>query len=139
MSDYDYLQQKRTMIVGAFVIVGVCVFIYMVFLFGELPVVTAKFKSFTIKVMFPFAPGVEADTPVQYCGYQIGKVTNVSPPAPSQDEQGRIIHQVAVEIAISKKYMDIPSTATVKLFRRGMGSSYIELVAPPMTAAQRAT
>jgi phospholipid/cholesterol/gamma-HCH transport system substrate-binding protein len=135
MSDYDYLQQKRNMIVGAFVIVGVCVFIYMVFLFGELPVVTAKFKSFTIKVMFPFAPGVEADTPVQYCGYQIGKVTNVSPPEQYKDEQGRMIHQVAVEIAISKKYSDIPSNATIKLFRRGMGSSYIEISVPPMTAA----
>jgi phospholipid/cholesterol/gamma-HCH transport system substrate-binding protein len=135
MSDYDYIQQKRNMIVGAFVIVGVCVFIYMVFLFGELPVVTAKFKSFTIKVMFPYAPGVEADTPVQYCGYQIGKVTNVSPPEQYNDEQGRIIHQVAVEMAISKKYSDIPSNATIKLFRRGMGSSYVEISVPPITTA----
>ena len=135
MSDYDSLQQKRNMIVGAFVIVGVCVFVYMVFLFGELPVVTAKFKSYTLKVKFPFAPGVEADTPVQYCGYQIGKVTNVSPPEPFKDEKGRWIYQVEVEMAISKNYSKIPANTTVRLFRRGMGSSFIELSTVPMTEA----
>ena len=132
MSDYDYLQQKRNMIVGAFVIIGVCIFAYMIFLFGELPVVAAKFTSYNVKVRFPFAPGVEKNTPVKYCGYDIGRVTYVSPPMPSKDEQGRFIHQVAVDMAISRDYANIPSNVNVELVRRGLGSSYIELTSAPM-------
>ncbi|MFA5292534.1 MAG: MlaD family protein [Phycisphaerae bacterium] len=135
MSDYDYIQQKRNMIVGAFVIVGVCVFIYMVFLFGELPVAMAKLTSFSINVRFPSAPGVQENTPVQYCGYQIGRVTNVSPPTPFRKNDGTFIHQVMVEMAISKDYSEIPANVKVRLFRRGMGSSFIELGSAPMTPA----
>lgn len=132
MSDYDYLQQKRNIIVGAFVIIGVCIFAYMIFLFGELPVVAAKFTSFSVKVKFPFAPGVEKNTPVKYCGYDVGRVTYVSPPIPSRDEQGRFIHQVSVDLAISRDYANIPSNVEVELTRRGLGSSYIELTSVPM-------
>lgn len=134
MNDYDYLQQKRNMIVGAFVIIGVCIFAYMIFLFGELPVVAAKFTSYSVKVNFPFAQGVEKNTPVKYCGYDVGRVTYVSPPVLSKDEQGRYINQVAVEMAISKDYVNIPANAEVELVRRGLGSSYIELTTAPMEA-----
>ncbi len=135
MSDYDYVQQKRNMLVGAFVIVGVCIFAYMVFLFGELPTVTTKFTSYTVTVRFPFAPGVAENTSVRYCGYDIGRVTRVSPPIPFKNEQGSFVHQVSVDMAISKDYLNIPSNTTVALIRRGMGSSYIELTTPEMTAA----
>jgi phospholipid/cholesterol/gamma-HCH transport system substrate-binding protein len=134
MSDYDSIQQKRNMIVGAFVIVGLCVFVYMVFLFGELPVLVAKSTSYTVKVLFPNAPGVDVSTPVQYCGYPIGKVTNISSPMPYRAEDGTLIHKVAVEMSISNDYNNIPSNAKVKLFRRGMGSSYIEISNVSMTA-----
>jgi phospholipid/cholesterol/gamma-HCH transport system substrate-binding protein len=120
------------MIVGAFVIVGICIFAYMVFLFGELPVVTAKFTSYNVKVNFPSAPGVEKSTPVKYCGYDVGRVTSVSPPVPAKDEQGRFVHQVSVDLAISRNYTSIPSNVEVELIRRGLGSSYIELVSKPM-------
>ena len=136
MSDYDYIQSKRNMIVGAFVIVGVIVFIYMVFLFGELPVTMTKFTSYTIKVRFPYAPNVQENTPVNYCGYHIGRVTYVGKPIPFQDKQDRSVYQVPVEIAISKDYTNIPSNVKVKLGRRGMGSSYIELSTTPMTAEE---
>jgi phospholipid/cholesterol/gamma-HCH transport system substrate-binding protein len=134
MSDYDSIQQKRNMIVGAFVIVGLCVFVYMVFLFGELPVLVAKSTSYTVKVLFPNAPGVDVSTPVQYCGYPIGKVTNVSRPMPYRDTDGTLLHKVSVEMSISNDYNNIPSNAKIKLFRRGMGSSYIEITNVTMTA-----
>ncbi|MBN1787281.1 MAG: MCE family protein [Sedimentisphaerales bacterium] len=134
MNDYDCIQNRRNMIVGAFVVIGVVIFAYMVFLFGELPVVMTKFTSYEIRVKFPFAPGVEQNTPVRYCGYQVGRVTYVAPPIPSEDEDGRFIHQVMVTIAISRDYATIPSNVEVKLFRRGMGSSYIELDTIPMLA-----
>jgi len=122
------------MIVGAFVVVGVVVFAYMIFLFGELPVVITKFTSYNVRVRFPFAPGVEQNTPVRYCGYQVGRVTHVSPPEPLQDKDGKLIHQVAVVMAISRDYSAIPSNVKIKLLRRGMGSSYIELATVPMAA-----
>jgi phospholipid/cholesterol/gamma-HCH transport system substrate-binding protein len=121
------------MIVGAFVVIGVLIFAYMIFLFGELPVVMTKFTSYTIKVLFPFAPGLEQNTPVRYCGYQVGRVTYVAPPIQMTDKGGRVIHQVTAEIAISRDYYSIPSNVKVKLLRRGMGSSYIELSTVPMT------
>ena len=136
MSDYDYIQNKRNMTVGAFVVVGVIVFVYMVFLFGELPVTMSKFTSYTIKVRFPYAPNVQENTPVNYCGYHVGRVTHVSPPMPFQDKDGRFIHQVAVEMAISRDYPSIPANVKVRLGRRGMGSSYIELSTPPITAKE---
>lgn len=132
MSDYDYLQQKRNIIVGAFVIIGVCIFAYMIFLFGELPVVAAKFTSYNVKVKFPYAPGVEKNTPVKYCGYDIGRVTHVSPPMAFVGEDGRFIHQVSVDLAISRDFLNIPSNVQVELIRRGLGSSYIEMTAVPM-------
>ncbi|MGA2916071.1 MAG: MlaD family protein [Sedimentisphaerales bacterium] len=134
MSDYDYLQNKRNMIVGAFVIVGVLVFAYMVFLFGELPVAVTKFTSYTINVRFPFAPGVQENTPIRYCGYQIGLVTKVEPPTLFKDKDGRLTPQVTVEMAIDRKYDNIPANVTVKLGKRGMGSSYIELSSAPLVA-----
>jgi phospholipid/cholesterol/gamma-HCH transport system substrate-binding protein len=124
------------MIVGAFVVVGALVFAYMIFLFGELPVMMTKFTSYTVKVRFPFAPGVQENTPVQYCGYQIGRVTYVSPPTQFPDKDNRVIHQVTVGMAIDRKYFDIPANVKVKLLRRGMGSSYIELDTVPMTAEE---
>jgi len=133
MSDYDYIQNKRNMIVGAFVIVGVLVFAYMVFLFGELPVTVTKFTSYSVKVKFPFAPGVQENTPIRYCGYQIGRVTYVAPPAQFLDINGRAIPQVTVEMAIDRKYSEIPANVKVKLGKRGMGSSYIDLITEPMT------
>ena len=136
MSDYDYIQQKRNMVVGAFVVVGVIVFIYMVFLFGELPVTMTKFTSYTVKVRFPYAPNIQENTPVNYCGYHIGRVTYVSPPMPFQDKDGKFIHQVAVEMAISRDYPSIPANVKVRLLRRGIGSSYIELSTAPMTAEE---
>ncbi|MEN6384321.1 MAG: MlaD family protein [Phycisphaerales bacterium] len=133
MSDYDVIQQRKNMIVGAFVIVGLCVFVYMVFLFGELPVMTAKYTSYTVTVLFPNAPGVDVSTPVQYCGYPIGKVTNVSPPKPYQQKDGTYHYQVAVNVSISNDYNDIPANVKIKLFRRSMGSSFIEISNVPAT------
>jgi hypothetical protein len=80
MTDYQAKQRQRNMIVGSFVIIALCAFFYMLFRFRDLPQVVSKFNSFEILVYFPEAPGVQKDTPVQYCGYQIGRVVKVAPP-----------------------------------------------------------
>jgi ABC-type transporter Mla subunit MlaD len=131
MADYNTLQKRRNMIVGGFVVIAFCFFIWMVALFGELPVAVSQLRSFKVMVNFPNAPGAQENTPVQYCGYQIGKVISVSPPFLFRDEQGRTYHQVKVTLAIEKRYIDIPSNVDIKLMKRGLGSSYIEFVVDP--------
>ena len=126
MPDYNTLQKRRNMIVGGFVVVALCAFLYMVYKFQELPIVVGKLRSFEIMVNFPNAPGAQPNTPVQYCGFQIGRVVDVSPPFLYTDEQGRRYHHIKVTISIEKEYVDIPSNVDILLMRRGLGSSYIE-------------
>lgn len=131
MTDYNTLQKRRNMIVGGFVVVALCAFLYMVYKFQELPIVVGKLRSFQIMVNFPNARGAHENTPVEYCGRQIGRVVNVSPPFPYTDKQGRRYHHIKVTIAIDDEYATIPSNVDIKLMRRGLGSSYIDLQFDP--------
>jgi phospholipid/cholesterol/gamma-HCH transport system substrate-binding protein len=106
-------------------------FVGMMYKFQELPIIMGRLRSFQIMVNFPSAPGAQENTPVQYCGYQVGRVINVSPPFLYEDKQGRRYHHIKVTIAIEKQYVDIPSNVDIRLMRRGLGSSYIELQLDP--------
>lgn len=120
------------MVVGAIVIIAFCGFLFMVAIFGDLPVAMTKFRSFSVLVNFPTAPGVQKSTSVKYCGYQIGKVLSVSPPFLYTDKDtGKQFHQIKVTLGIEKKYVDIPSSIDVLLMKRSMGSSYIEFQLDP--------
>lgn len=131
MTDYNTLQKKRNVIVGAFVIIGVGILIWLIAMFGDLPVIASKFRSFEVVVQFPTAFGVQERTPVRYCGYQIGRVIKVSEPTPVLDpEPGQQTHQVIVGLAIEKKFQTIPENVIVKVMKRSIGSSYIELFDP---------
>lgn len=132
MSDYETTQRKRNMMVGIFVIVGICSLIWLIFKFGDLPTTVSKIGSFELFVQFPTAHGVQKDTPVNFCGYQIGRVTDVMSPDILEDKKtGQWYHQTKVVLRIDKKYVNIPSSVEVKLMRRGLGSSYIELTVDP--------
>ena len=132
MVDYNTLQKKRNMIVGGFVVIAFCALMWMVFIFGELPIIVSGFRSFNVLVKFPDALGVQTSTPIYYCGYQVGKVVNVmSPERLENDNTKQVYHQVKVTLAIEKKYINIPSNVEVKIMKRSMGSSYIELQVDP--------
>jgi phospholipid/cholesterol/gamma-HCH transport system substrate-binding protein len=132
MTDYNTLQKRRNMIVGGFVIIAFVAFIYLIYKFQELPVIVGRIRSFELLVNFPNAPGAQENTPVKYCGRQIGRVTNVSPPFLYEDKQGRRYHHVRVTISIEKKYVDsIPSNVDIKLMKRGLGSSFIDFRLDP--------
>ena len=119
------------MTVGLFVIVALCVFVWMLLRFRELPLVVSKLKSFNVLVYFPEAPGIQSDTPVNYCGYQIGRVMKVSHP---QFHGGS--HRIGVTLAIEKKYVDIPEEADIVVMKRGLGSSYVEVRVDPFKITQ---
>jgi phospholipid/cholesterol/gamma-HCH transport system substrate-binding protein len=116
------------MIVGVFVVVGVCALIWLIFKFGDLPTAVTKMGSFEVYVQFPTAPGVQTDTPVRFCGYQIGRVTKVMAPEIRKDMvTGLEYYQTIVVLSIDKVYVNIPSNIDVKLMSRGLGSSYVEI------------
>ena len=131
MSDYETTQRRRNSVVGVFVIVGMCALVWLIFKFNDLPGVVSEVGSFEVFVRFPTAPGVQKDTPVQFCGYQIGRVREIQPPRVLEDKNtGRFYHQTVAVLSIKNDYGDIPADVEVKLMTRGLGSSYIELKLP---------
>jgi phospholipid/cholesterol/gamma-HCH transport system substrate-binding protein len=132
MSDYETMQRRRSMIVGVFVVIAVIAFFWMIFKFGDLPILVSEIKSYEIKIQFPSAPGVQKDTPVRFCGYQIGRVIRVNPPEVMRDlDTQQFYHQTLVFANIDNQFKNIPYDVEVKLMTRGLGSSYIEMRVPP--------
>ena len=132
MSDYETAQRTRNIIVGIFVIVAMFALVWLIYQFGDLPVKVSEFNSFEVFVQFPTAQGVQKNTPVRFCGYQIGRVTEVMAPERLRDlNTGLVYHQTKVVLRIDKKYVNIPSNVEVKLMTRGLGSSYIEFAVDP--------
>lgn len=132
MMDYAAQQRRRNLIVGGFVLIALCAFFWMLMVFGDLPVFVGKMRSYEILIEFPNAQGIGRDTPIQYCGYQIGRVLKVSPPVLVTDPEGRPTgHVIKVVCLIDQQYQDIPWNVDVKLMRRGLGSSYIEFIWDP--------
>ena len=132
MSDYETKQRKHNIVVGFFVILGLCALVWLIFKFGDLPGIVTKLDSFEVFVQFPTATGVQRDTPVRFCGYQIGRVTSVMAPEIRKDMvDGLEYYQTVVVLSIDKRYVTIPSNIEVKLMTRGLGSSYIELKQSP--------
>jgi len=110
VSDYETTQRRRNIIVGIFVVVAFGALGVMIYKFGELP------------------GAVKKDTPVRFCGYQIGRVSTVKPPKVAKDiNTGKWYHQTLVVMSIDNRYKDIPADVKTKLMTRGLGSSYIEL------------
>lgn len=132
MSDYETSERRRNLIVGLFVVGALCALLWLIFQFRDLPGAVTKLSSFPVFVQFPTAPGVQKDTPVQFCGYQIGRVANVMYPKPRRDlNTGLWYHQILVVLSIDKKHANIPSNVEVKLMTRGLGSSFIDLKIDP--------
>ena len=120
------------MVVGIFVIAGLCALVWLIFKFGDLPGVVTKMNAYQVNVQFPTATGVQKDTPVRFCGYQIGRVTSVMAPEIRKDMVTSLeYYQTVVILSIDKRYVTIPSCVEVKLMTRGLGSSYIELKQRP--------
>jgi len=132
VSDYEAAQRRRDIVVGLFVVIGLGALGWMILKFGDLPTAITRMKSFQVSVQFPTAPGVMKDTPVRFCGYQIGRVTAVMAPQVRKDiNTGQEYHQTLCVLSIHKKYRDIPCNVDVKLMTRGLGSSYLELRVDP--------
>ncbi len=132
MSDYETTQHRRNITVGIFVFIALCSLVWLIFMFNELPGTVTTVRSFQIFVQFPSAQGVQEDTPVQFCGYQVGRVTDIMPPERRLDKNtGKTFHQTMCVLSIDRKYKTIPSNSNIKVITRGLGSSYIEIQIDP--------
>lgn len=132
MTDYNTIQKRRNILVGIFVLIATIALIGLIWIFGDLPIAVSKLRSFQIIAQFASAPGIQKNTPVQLGGYQVGRVIEVMAPEILKDKKiGLTYHQTKVIIALDKKYINIPSNVDIKLMRRGLGSSYVELVVDP--------
>ncbi len=132
MSDYETTQRWRNITVGVFVIIALCALVWLIFMFQDLPGALTEIRSFQVFAKFPTAQGVQSDTPVRFCGYQIGRVTDVMPPEPRFDNRsGQTYYQTMCVLSIEKSYKNIPSNVDIKVITRGLGSSYIELNVNP--------
>jgi ABC-type transporter Mla subunit MlaD len=128
VSDYETIQRRRNVIVGIFVVGGICALGWLVVKFGDMPGLVSQMGSYTVLVQFKKAPGVQRDTPVRWCGYQVGSVTAVKPPKAMKEVEGDAwYHQTVVVLSIDDSYKDIPADVNAVLLTRGFGSSYIEL------------
>jgi ABC-type transporter Mla subunit MlaD len=132
LTDYNTIQKRRNIMVGIFVLIATLALIGLIWIFGDLPIAVSKLRSFQIIAQFASAPGIQKNTPIQLGGYQVGRVIHVMAPEILKDKTtGLKYHQTKVILAIDKKYVNIPSNADIKLMRRGLGSSYVEIVVDP--------
>lgn len=130
--DYDSIQNKRNFIVGVFVLVAITALVWLIFKFGQMPVIVSRIGSYEVIAQFASAPGVQENTPVKFCGYQIGRVTSIAAPEKLTDRSnGLEYYQVRVFMRIDNRYNTIPSNAKLKLMKRGLGSSYLEIEVDP--------
>jgi phospholipid/cholesterol/gamma-HCH transport system substrate-binding protein len=141
VSDYETRQRTRNIIVGIFVVAALGALAWLIFMFEDLPGFVTAWKSFEVRVQFPMAPGVQKDTPVRFCGYQIGSVAKVMAPQIREEIRdgegtGLEYHQTLVVLSIDNRYVNIPYNSEVKLMTRGLGSSYIE-IKPPLPDPNR--
>jgi phospholipid/cholesterol/gamma-HCH transport system substrate-binding protein len=130
--DYDSIQRKQNFIVGVFVVVALTALVWLIFRFGQMPVIVSKLGSYEVIVQFASAPGVQENTPIKFCGYQVGRVADVVAPERLKDlDTGQVYYQVRVSMRIDNHYNAIPSNARIKLAKRGLGSSFIEIDVDP--------
>jgi len=133
VSDYESTQTRRNMIVGVFVVIALCALGWLIYRFGDLPTKVSEYNSFDLLVQFPTAQGLQKSTSVKFCGCQIGRVTRIAPPRILEDlDTGLLYHQALAVLSINKKYSNIPDNSAVKLITRGLGSSYVEVIADPL-------
>ena len=136
MLGYERIEKIQNITVGIFIIFGLVALGWLIFKFNDFPTAMSKINSYEVGVQFASSPGAQKDTPVRFCGYQVGRVTSVKPPEMRDELQdgvktGRRYFQSLVIMNIDKQYSNIPINVNVQLMSRGLGSSYIEMVPEP--------
>ncbi len=122
-------EQNRNVLVGVFAILGMTLFGWLVFKFGDLPSYFSQVDSQQVTIIFSDIAGIEEGTSVLFRGYSVGLIAKVNPPIPVKDKKdpSLIYYQATVVANIAKKH-PVPDNVVPTIFKRGLGSSYIDLV-----------
>ncbi|KPK76685.1 MAG: hypothetical protein AMJ79_05790 [Phycisphaerae bacterium SM23_30] len=129
-------ETRRNLLVAAFVLLGLTGLGWLVIKFGDLPSLVHRVDAHEITIMFPEAPAIQENTEVLFLGYPVGRVVSIEPPRLLQDLDNPILqyYQVAVVVSVHTEY-EIPNNAVPKIYRRGLGSSFLEFdLAGPVSA-----
>ena len=120
--------QQRNVMVAVFVLVGLAALGWLVFKFQDLPTFFSHYDAKEINIYFPHAHGIQQNTDIFFRGYPVGRVVQVKPPAllPDLDDPTKEYHQIIIVVALTNE-IPIPANIVPKVFRRGLGGSYIEL------------
>jgi len=121
---------KQNALVGLFAFFGILILIGILSKFHNLPTQYSQFGAYQVKIYFSNIPGIETDSIVFFKGFTIGRVIKVEPPRLREKPNGSKHYQVAVNLAIGDQFQ-IPQHAICKLFKRGLGSSYLEFTVDP--------
>lgn len=121
------VSQKKNILVGLFVLVGILCVGWMLIIFRDLPTQLTRYQGWEVTIHFPSASGIGKDTPVYFRGYPIGRVVEIKPPAllPQADDPTKKTYRVPVIVSLDDEY-SIPRKAQAKLYLRGLGGSYLE-------------
>lgn len=123
------VSQKKNILVGLFVLVGILCIGWMLILFRDLPTQLSRYGAWEVTIYFPTVSGIGKDTPAYFRGYPVGRVVEIKPPTllAQTDDPTKKTYQVPVIVSVGDEHR-IPSTAQVKIFSRGLGGSYLEFI-----------
>jgi len=119
-------ESKRNLLVALFVILGFTSLGWLVYQFGDLPMLVHKMDAHEVSIFFDEAPGIKQNTEVQFLGYPVGRVVSMNPPRlmPDIDNPTVDTYQVVVVVSVATRHR-IPKNAKPKIYHRGLGSSFI--------------
>ena len=113
-------RQSLEITVGVFVILGVALLVFFIFVIGDLS--TAFQPTYRLRVLFDTANGITDGSPVQYAGVELGKVQAVNivyPPAGTPKVQ----LSVRLPSSVAVRSDDAASISTFGL----LGEKYLEI------------
>jgi ABC-type transporter Mla subunit MlaD len=123
---------KQNALVGLFAFFGILILIGILSKFHNLPTQYSQLGAYQVKIYFSKIPGIETNSIVYFKGFTVGRVIKVDSPHLREMPTGIKQYQIAVNIAIRDEFQ-IPANAVCKLYKRGLGTSYLEFTIDPST------
>ena len=117
------MAQRRSLevTVGAFVIVGLALLVFFIFVIGDLS--TMFQPSYRLRVLFDSANGIADGAPVQYAGVEVGKVESLSIVYPEDRAVPKVQLIVKLPTRVAVRSDDQASISTFGL----LGEKYLEV------------
>jgi phospholipid/cholesterol/gamma-HCH transport system substrate-binding protein len=118
-------RQPLELIVGAFVVVGMALLIFFIFVIGD--VASVLQPTYRLRVFFDSANGITRGSPVQYAGVEVGKVQEVAIDYPGNHSAPRVRLTVRLPTAVAVRSDDVASISTFGL----LGEKYLQITPGP--------